>query len=124
MLDVDESVRLLASCSVSLEEARTDLINDWQPDEVPPTLAMSSLAKALVEHVHELSASELGDVAACIERILEAGTERSKNAAATGFLEAVVAAADAGNQAANVVLASLGPLATEYRKAWDEFAGR
>jgi hypothetical protein len=95
---------------------------DWLPDAPPPTVAMGALGAALVRVLPEATQQDLQCLAETVEEILRSGTEQSKNAVATGFLEAVVARS---NSTPEVVCFTkvLGPLAREYCREWDKFTG-
>ncbi len=96
MQTVTESLAELAATHPSLERAWALMADEWSPDDAPPTVVSSAMAKALMPVVGGLAAQELSVITTCIEKILAAADESAKDVVATGFLEAVVAAADEG----------------------------
>ena len=115
-----ESFSLLTGAHPGLEEARAVLEEEWRPEEPPPTLLSSVLAKALVTVAEVAPDSELSQALARVERILSEGDELAKDVAATGFLEALVAAADAEKVGGIRLMRLLGPLASTYCHEWKD----
>lgn len=97
---------------------------EWASEEAPVTVSMGELGRTLVEEAGgSFSIDEVEAVLSRVERVLESGTEGDKDAAATGFLEALAAAVDRLPTTA-WILALAGPLSRAYLAAWDEFCGR
>ena len=121
MITVAESLALLTGAHPSLEEARAVLEAEWRPDEPPPTILSSGLAKALVAVAEMAPESDLSSVFSCVERILSSGNDLAKDVIATGFLEAVVTAADNKNSGGLRLIKLFGPLASSYCNEWKSF---
>lgn len=120
-IDLSACVEFLAKCNPILGKAREEVEHEWQPDLPPPTLTASRMARALLaDHVAD---EELLRVADCVEELLAVGTNEAKDVVATGFLEAVVAAADVNSPTAIRLVRLLGPSAREYCRAWVAFSG-
>lgn len=116
-----ESIQLLSQSHPVLARARVKVEGAWLPDQPPPTVLMSALAKAIVGAANELPESDALAVLRNVERVLDEGDESSKDAVASGFLEALVAAADGGDVAVGRLMGLLGPLSIEYCDAWRSF---
>ena len=117
-----KTIVALAGGRPSLEDAVESLVAEWSPDPVPITVAMSELGRAMIESAEQLGHAEIRRILANVEQLLETGGEAEKDAAATGFLEAVAAAVDT-DPSKRWVLAMAGQRARAYLKAWDEFCG-
>lgn len=97
---------------------------EWGPEAPPVTVTMSELGRALVEHAgRSLSPGDIAEIFRRIEHIFECGTEAEKDAAATGFLEAIAGSIDRSPER-RWVLDHAGQGAREYLAAWDRFCGR
>lgn len=85
------------------------------------TLAYSELGNATIENLDSLSDDELQQIFLEAEQQLSTGSERSKDAIATGFLEAVVSSMDDLGIARDRVSGHFGPSSAAYVAAWDRF---
>jgi len=121
MLNATESLALLERTHPCLERTRAVLVDEWNPDDVPPTIVSSSMATALISVADGLTEQELSAVATCIEEILVVGDQTAQDVIATGFLEAVVAGEDESREGAFRLMASLGPKAIAYCQKWKAF---
>jgi hypothetical protein len=95
---------------------------EWQPDPAPPTMSFGDVGRELVERIDEIGKADATLVFQRIEHILTHGTEQEQNAAATGFLEAVVGAIDRAPER-TWILRLAGPRSRDYVAAWDRFNG-
>jgi hypothetical protein len=122
MIDMDQSIELLASSAVPMQSSYAQLRESFRPGEPPPGVVMSTLAGALVSAAGELAPEEIAAVSDRVESILGGGTAPAKDAVATGFLEALVSADELAK--ADAIRAALGPLARAYCAAWDAHSRR
>ncbi|HEU4578516.1 MAG TPA: hypothetical protein VFS67_09690 [Polyangiaceae bacterium] len=95
---------------------------EWQPDPAPPTTSLADVGRELVERIDEIGRDNAALVFQRIEHVLSQGSERDKDAVATGFLEAVVGAIDRAPER-EWVLQLAGPHSRDYVTAWDRFNG-
>jgi hypothetical protein len=95
---------------------------EWQPEPAPPTMSFGDVGREFVERIDDVGRSNAALVFERIEHILCHGTQADKDAAATGFLEAVVGAIDRAPERA-WILELAGPQGREYVAAWDRFCG-
>lgn len=124
MLTAAAGLVALAGAHPILKEAKELLEKEWIPDEPPRTVVSSELAKALLPHVDAMTDKELQSIFACVEHILSAGDDMAKDVVSTGFLEAIVTAAETNKAGSARLLAFLGPLAFAYCEEWKAFTGR
>ena len=96
-----------------------EIVEDWRPEEPPITVLTSALGFSLVRS-DDLSRENISTVFARVEDVLVHGSEREKDAVATGLLEAVVSAIDENPERA-WVLTEAGTHATGYIRAWNRF---
>jgi hypothetical protein len=115
VLDVVAGIDALKPLLQSIEE-------EWQPEPAPPTMSFGDVGRELVERIDEVGRSNAALVFERIEQILCHGTEQEKDAAATGFLEAVVGAIERTPERA-WLLELAGPRSRDYVAAWDRFCG-
>lgn len=94
----------------------------WRPDSAPLTVAMGAVGRAFAEIATELEPSTVALVFERLEVILVHGEEAEKNAAATGFLEAVANVFDRVPDRKEI-LQFAGKEAIAYLRAWDGFCG-
>jgi hypothetical protein len=92
----------------------------WAPEYLP-TLCMGEMGQALAEHWEEISDDRIQQVFALVEEGLTTGSEFLGNAVATGMLEALASEVSGGRLPKALLDAKMGPAATAYMKAWDEF---
>ena len=116
--DLKLFVDTLTSCSGEVALKYQDLQIDWTPDEPPPTVLLGALGTALIGSINLLTDTQLDRLSNAIELAMTTNSV----VVSTGFLEAVLAAAD-NNPSAAQFLAKLGPTAKEYCRAWDRFCG-
>lgn len=101
-----------------LDEIRAE----WEPDPAPLTTAMSDVGRAFAEAAPALSTSDAATVLDRVETLLREGTDKEKDAVATGFLEAVATALDSAPQS-KWVLHYAGEESRRYLLAWENFCG-
>ena len=117
-----EVLEVIAQCHPKLTEALGALRRECAPEEPPVTTAMGELGIALVRAIRVITDEHLQRVADAVEEILRSGSETSKDAVATGFLEAAMSGSDTEPDAVRLTRL-FGPLAREYCRAWDKFTG-
>lgn len=122
-MQINESLNLLSQTHPVLEKARAALVEDWAPEAPPPTILSSAFARALVSIADAATEEELLRVLTVVETILSEGDQLAKDVVATGFLEALVTAADNRASGAVRILELLGPQAAAYCEAWRTWTG-
>lgn len=105
-----------------LKPVLDQLDSTWRPDSVPITVAMGDVGAALANAAELRHVAEVVVIFQRLESILQGGTESEKDAAATGFLEAVAAVLDQRPEQ-RWILAHAGNEARLYLAAWDRFCG-
>jgi hypothetical protein len=104
-----------------LDAAHAEVTVDWIPEHPPPTLWMIDMGEALAEHWEKISDDRMRQVFALVEEALTTGSEFLGNAVATGMLEALASEVSGGRLPQALLDAKMGPAASAYMKAWDEF---
>jgi hypothetical protein len=99
-----------------------DIDAEWRPDPAPLTTSMSDVGRAFAESAKALHITELTTVFQRLEAILRDGEEEEKNAASTGFIEAMAAVLDQFPER-RWILQHAGEEARHYLFEWDRFCG-
>jgi len=97
-------------------------VAEWGDEEIPLTVRLAHAARSFARHARELSGEQRRQVLGVLETVLAGGSELDGNAVATGFFEALLAAADRGFDL-QLVWDDLGPESRAYCEAWDKFTG-
>ena len=119
---VPKQVVELISGVEPLSEVITALTVEWSPDPAPLTVAMSDAGHAFAVAAPDLSERDAATVLARLESMLCDGTDDIKDAAATGFLEAMVSVLDEAPES-KWILRFLGTKSNEYLVEWAAFCG-
>lgn len=106
----------------SFDSTLAALVDEWKPDPVPLTTAMGDLGRALAEQADRLGSEHVRSILERLEGILADGTEEEKNAAATGFLEAMASVIDERPEL-RWMLDEVGHESKRYLDAWNDFCG-
>lgn len=93
-----------------------------EPDLEIPTLWMGDVGRAVAHVLDQLSPGARRAVFDVVERYLAGGSERMKDAVATGLLEAVASEVSAGRLDGPALATLLGPASRAYLDAWDQFS--
>jgi hypothetical protein len=117
------SIRCLADLTVPTKEVLDRLEQEWSPESPPAIVAAGAVARAFCSSLTALTPSEIASVGECVEMLLTTGDEDTKDAVATGFLEALLSQASRGGIDLQKVVWMLGPESTKYCIAWDKFSG-
>lgn len=115
-------VEALAAESAALKVVLQDADDYWAPDEPPVTTVLASYAARLLQTSDGPAAPETRRALVAIEAAMAGGDADLTTAAATGFIEGLVACASR-QQALPQVLASLGPMSRRHADAWLAFEG-
>lgn len=92
-------------------------------EDLPPlTLRLAATARAFTTRAADLPLEGRQRVLAVVERVLKAGPDKDRDAVATGFLEALLAAWDKGFDL-RAIWSDLGPASRDYCLAWNAFSG-
>ncbi|MDJ1639033.1 hypothetical protein [Streptomyces pakalii] len=124
--------RLLA-VHPALTEADREAIGDWRgtplsadeeagDDVPPPTVRLAGLGRAYAGHAPEFSERQAAELFRILEAVPANGDEYGWDAAATGFLEALMNEWDRGFDLAEVWHLT-GPRVREYCRAWNRLSG-
>jgi hypothetical protein len=123
MIDMVAAVRCLVEASKELEVANREMVSQWEPDEVPPTIRMGEFADRYVALFDLISESERKRILALLENLLVEGDDMVKTAVATGFFEALLAHCDEGHFDFSKIKTMIGPESRAYCRAWNRFTG-
>jgi hypothetical protein len=83
-------------------------------------MSLSAIGRHVAEHADAFAEPDLRTVFERVERMLVVGTEIEKDAAATGFLEAVASVVDEVPER-RWLLSLAGAASNEYLRSWDAF---
>jgi hypothetical protein len=100
----------------------SDVLAAADEADLPLIVRLGGVGRAFAAHAAELTPDQLRRVGALIERILATGSRQDRDAMATGFLEALLAAWDRGFDLRSV-WPMLGPESRAYCLAWNSFSG-
>ena len=122
-LTLSEAIERIQTLSPSLKTVVDALLIEWQPDEPPPTIVLSSIGRHLTSRTTDLDERENLEIWDCVEYLLEHGDEVVKDSVATGLLEAVLSASSANSFDFRSIAGYLGERSKAYCQAWDRFTG-
>ena len=110
--------------TVSPELATDDQaeVEEWGDDDFPLTIRLARLARSFARHAPAFTPEQRQRVLEVLEWVLSTGSQSERDAVATGFFEALLAAADTGFDL-HLVWNDLGPESRAYCVAWNEFTG-
>lgn len=97
-------------------------ITGYELDDMPPTVTLSGIGRTFADRIGELTEAERARVLELVEERLVHGDEYEKDAAATGFLEALTSEWDEGFDL-EALWPLVGPESRAYCVAWNEFNG-
>jgi hypothetical protein len=120
MMSVERFFNAVAEVDEAASAARTDIARSW-PDGPPPTLLASRMGKAVAADIRLTVAERLRLVLDAAEEVLRSDDEFAKDVVATGFLEALVSECVRSGIGTEVLRTLMGPHATSYVEAWEEF---
>lgn len=107
----------LARISPLIEEARSETIEYWSPDEPPMTVAFAEIGHAIVDKIDALDSDAQQAAFQMIEEGISSDDEQLSTAVATGLIEAIVGrSADRGSFPE--FLAKLGQNSRFHAVAW------
>lgn len=112
----------LAAGSPALKGALQDAKEYWAPDEPPMTSLLATLANCLVDASANPMPPETERALRLVEAAMASGDADLVTAAATGFIEGLVASADRHGVPAQF-LAALGPVSRSHADRWLSFKG-
>lgn len=104
-------------------EAIANARTEWEPEDPPITVVMSTLGRALASGVQECKQTDLKRVFDLVESLLTDGQDEVKNAVATGFLESLLSESSASKFDFRRIATFLGKQAIRYCREWDKFTG-
>ncbi|MET8229904.1 hypothetical protein ABZS77_04395 [Micromonospora sp. NPDC005298] len=90
--------------------------------DLPLLLRLTHLAEVFAERVQDLTPQQRRNVLHLVDEVLGSGDQHEADAVATGFLESLMTAADAGFDLRQI-WSDLGPRSQAYCRAWDAFLG-
>jgi hypothetical protein len=106
----------------ALEQSLAEAEAEWRPEPAPITCLMGAAGRAFAEHSDVFSSAEITIVFERLETIFRDGEQAEKDAAATGFLEAVASVLDRAPER-RWILEHAGSEARHYLVEWDRFCG-
>lgn len=112
----------LAAESPALAGALREAKEYWAPDEPPVTSLLATLASCLVDPSAESTAPETERALHIVDAAMASGDADLVTAAATGFIEGLVASADR-HGVLTTFLAALGPVSRSHADLWLSFEG-
>jgi len=121
--NVLEVLNRIEEIDPSLKAAGESLREEWFPNEVPLTILAGYLADAVVVNITTIPALNIESLFRTVEEVFARNDEMAKDVIATGFLEALLAAASAGRFDIRRIVDFLGPHSLSYCRAWDDFTG-
>jgi hypothetical protein len=104
------------------EPVLRELATEWDPEVPPIVTSLSAIGRHVAERSDAYSEDDLRTIFGRIELMLVSGSELEKDAAATGFLEAVASVLDEA-PGRRSILRFMGPVSREYLRSWDAFCG-
>lgn len=99
------------------------LIDEWKPDEPPPTILYAAFGRRIAMGADELSEQEKKIVFNAIEECFTNGDEVVKSAISTGLLEALLNESSSGRLSFQSIASYLGDMSRQYCQEWDRFTG-
>jgi hypothetical protein len=120
-MTVDAAAQALAAIAPALAAADAEAVADWAPDEVPPTIRMGGLARAMVAAAGDLTLDEVRGIFAMVEDLMVDGPEDVRVAVATGFLEDLMSELAHGRVDMATIAEFLGPASRAHCEAWEQF---
>jgi hypothetical protein len=123
MMNEAQAIRSLTCLSAELDVLAKMLQHDWGDADPPYTILFGQIGHALAIAASRMKDDEKERVFSAIELIMTEGTRQTRDAVATGLLEALQADASAGFLDFREVAPFLGDKSIEYCRAWDEFTG-
>ncbi len=92
-----------------------------QPDLEIPVVWMGDVGAAVARVFDDLAPGDRREVFDVVEHHLSTGSQKMKEAVATGLLEAVASEVSAGRLDGPTLATLLGPASRAYIDAWDQF---
>ena len=123
MLDLRSALTLLEDAWDELRAEVQALRTEWDPESVPVTVLFSDIAHALAASLPDIQDEPRQRVFQLIEDLILCGNHDVVEGIKTGFLEALLSDASAGQIEFREIAPLLGPRTTEFCRAWDEFTG-
>lgn len=115
-------VEALAAESAALKVTLQDADECWAPDEPPATTLLASYAACLLEASNDPTAPETQRALLVVETAMASGDADLVSAAATGFIEGLVASASRQGVLTKF-LGALGPSSRSHADGWLAFEG-
>lgn len=122
MLTILQAAQTIVAAQPQFEAAWLEYSAKWGVDaDSPFTLIFGDLGSMTARMASELSDDELRIIFDAVELVLTDGDAPARNAAATGFLEAVISDTDKVPALQQRLRASMGTKSRGYCDAWDNF---
>jgi hypothetical protein len=122
MLTILQAAQTIVATQPLFEAAWLEYSAVWGVDgDSPFTLIFSDLGTLTARAASELSDDELRIIFEAVELVLTDGDEPARNAAATGFLEAVISGTDNSPALQQRLRTLMGTRSRCYCEAWDDF---
>ncbi len=122
-MDILTAVGCLVQASKEMDIANREMISEWVPDEVPPTLLMAEFARRFTASFDNISESERKIILKLLEYFIKEGDYTVRESVTTGFLEALLAESDSGRFDFSRIKTMVGKESRAYCRAWNRFTG-
>lgn len=122
MLTILQAAQTIVAAQPRFEAAWLEYSAEWGVDaDSPFTLIFGDLGSMTARMASELSDDQLRIIFDAVEQVLRDGDVSAQNAAATGFLEAVISDTDKVPALQQRLRALMGSKSRAYCDAWDNF---
>lgn len=113
-----EFVDALAKCSVPLQAALRETVEDWRPDEPPVTVLFAALGDRIAERFDEEGIEVNQTLLRLVESAMNSGDTNLVTAVATGLIEGLLAKAWRKEGLWSRISPMLGERSRRHADAW------